>query len=180
MRLAQRRAELLGCERGWGVVMRVTKLPVITFTGRSESQLPRLSCFSVADGTYARTNAFPKLTLSRSANQLDWVFIASSHRSHAFTLAVAGSNNHFLCSIDVCSEAVADPSWPKTTNQQKLIERIIRCTVYLFLAHKTITTSRLLVRFYAAKAGRSGRKDNVSVWSKILTQAPKGLLLNRV
>lgn len=141
--------------------------------------------FLVADGAYVQTDAFPKLTLSRSANQRDSDFVASSRRSHTFTLAVIDKDNHFLCSIDVCSAAVADPMWPKTTNQQKLSERIIRCIVYLFFAYRTITRSRLMVRFYAVKPGASGRTDNISVWprtqlAKILQQTLKGLLLNRV
>lgn len=119
--------------------------------------------FLVADGAYVQTDAFPKSTLSRSANQRDSDFVASSHRSHAFTLAIIDKDNLFLCSIDVCSIAVADPMWPKTTNQQKLSESIIRCIVYLFFAYTTITRWRLMVQFYAVKPGASHRTDNISV-----------------
>lgn len=125
----------------------------------------------VADGTYACTDAFEKLKLSRGANQHDSVFVASSHRSHACTLTAIDKDHHFLCSIDVCSAAVSDPMWPKTTNQQKLGERIFR--------------SRLMVGFYAVKPGGSDRTDNISLRCrtqpvKILQQTLKGLLLNRV
>lgn len=176
IRLEQRRAELLGCKRVWGVIMRVTKLPSLL----SQEDLSHSFCvyhFLVADGAYVQTDAFPKLTLSRSANQRDSDFVASSRRSHTFTLAVIDKDNHFLCSI-----GVSDPMWPKTTNQQKLSERIIRCIVYLFFAYRTITRSRLMVQFYAVKPGASGRTDNISVWprtqlAKILQQTLKGLLI---
>lgn len=103
--LAQRRAELLGCKRGWWVFKRDTK---------RSSSLPRADLshsFCVYHGFGGRRyvctdRCFLKktkktLTLSGGTNEPNPVFVVVLLRSHASVLTIIDKNNHFFCSIDI-------------------------------------------------------------------------------